>query len=1167
MSEKFDCFESLLDKSVEFEELYENAKKGNCPVNICGVTDSARAHIAFSLCKKLNKKLIFVSHSEAGLKNIRDDISYFFKEPALYFPERELLFYDIEAAGSDIKKERLKILDKIILENSNCNIVTTIQALLSPTADKKIYESNILYLKVGAEYELDVLSENMVNLGYFRVDAVEGQGQFSIRGGIFDYFPFYSDQPVRVEFFDTEIESIRLFDVDTQRTVSDINEARITPVYEEPLSEENRKLLTDKLDSLIKKYNKKTKLTDTDEKLLETLNRDLERIREKTYFPSIDKYLPFLKDEPATLIDYIGDDYIIFFDDPQKIRENALAFQSRFNDSVCDLLEKGVIAKSGFNYFLDYKTAVSRLSSMNLIGMSPLSNSGLDYKPKCILNFTVKSLNNYNGKLELLYDALKFYKNNKYQVIILSGGETRGKNLTKQLNEENITAIYKETLDAIPKEGQIFVCQGSLSRGFEYPLIRTVVISDKEIFGSSKKKKRTKNFSAKEKIQSFTDLNIGDYVVHQNHGIGKYVGIQRLTVSGVKKDYLKILYKGEDCLYVPTDQLNFIFKYTGSSAAVKLNRLGGQEWKKTKERVSASCKDMAEKLIALYAKRETLKGISFMPDTEWQRDFESAFPYEETDDQLKSVEEIKHDMEKSKPMDRLLCGDVGYGKTEVAMRAAFKAVMSGYQVVYLVPTTILANQHYSNFKQRMSGFGVNVAMLSRFVTPAAQKKTIEDLKRGYVDIVIGTHKLLNKNISYKKLGLLIIDEEQRFGVSHKERIKELKNEIDVLTLTATPIPRTLHMSLSGIRDMSILSMPPKDRYPVATYVLEYNSEIIKEAILKEISRGGQVYYLYNRVEGIERKAEEIKNHVPEARVVCAHGQMSQNQLESIMLDVLEGEIDVLVCTTIIETGLDIPNVNTIIIEDSERLGLAQLYQLRGRVGRSNRLAYAYLTYRKNKVLNEDAQKRLTAIRQFTEFGSGFKIAMKDLEIRGTGNVIGPQQSGNMEVVGYDLYCKLLKKAVLDLKGVKEEEDLETLADLSVNAYIPDNYISSHSQRIELYKRIAAIETKEDCLDVYDETLDRFGEVPGEVYNLMLISLIRFLASKKKFTEVKGLPEKLYLYFDADNPPDFSKCIEKVNEDKNIFIRNTKKPHIFYKLPNFNSDVDFLNGIYNFLDSI
>lgn len=1167
MTEEYNIFEHLLDESAEYDELYEAARRGNYPINLTGVSDAVRAHIAFSLCKKLNKRPIFVSYSEVSAKKILEDVNYFFQEKSMYFPERELLFYDIEAAGNDIKKQRLEILEKIISNEEKINIVTTIEALLSPTLSKKIYCDNVTCLKIGDEYELDFLSENLVNLGYTRVDLVEGCGQFSIRGGILDFFPFWSEQPFRIEFFDTEIESIRIFDVDTQRTVSDLDETKITPVYEEPLNAEIRSLLVEKLEVQRQRYLVKNELSEFEQASLEVLSRDIDRLNENTLFPSIDKYIPLINEIPSTLIDYLSDDYIIFFDDPIKIHESALAFENRFSDRVSDMLEKGIIFKNSFRYFLDYKNAISKLTSMNFIGMSALISSGLDFKPKYLLTFTVKSLNNYNGKLELLYDALRYYKNNKYRIVVLTGGETRGKNLTEQLNEENFSAVYKESFTELPAKGQVFVCRGDVSRGFEYPLIRTVVISDKEIFGLGKKKKRRERFSGKEKIQSFSDLCIGDYVVHQNHGIGKYVGIHRLTVSGVKKDYLKILYKGEDCLYVPTDQLKFIFKYTGGGGSVKLNRLDGQEWKKTKEKVSSSCKEMAEKLISLYAKRESLKGISFMKDSEWQKDFESAFPYEETDDQLRSVEDIKHDMESSKPMDRLLCGDVGYGKTEVAMRAAFKAVMSGYQVAYLVPTTILANQHFSNFKQRMSGFGVNIGMLSRFVSPASQKKVIDDLNRGVLDIVIGTHKLLNKNILYKKLGLLIIDEEQRFGVSHKEKIKELKNEIDVLTLTATPIPRTLHMSLSGIRDMSVLSTPPGDRYPVATYVLEYNSEVIKEAINKEISRGGQVYYLFNRVDGIERKTEELSLLLPDAKVVCAHGKMSETQLENIMMDVSEGEIDVLVCTTIIETGLDIPNVNTIIIEDSERLGLSQLYQLRGRVGRSNRLAYAYLTYRKNKVLNEDAQKRLMAIRQFTEFGSGFKIAMKDLEIRGTGNVIGPQQSGNMEVVGYDLYCKLLSKAVSELKGIEEQDETETLVDLAVNAFIPDSYISSHMQRIELYKRIASIETKEDLMDVYDETLDRYGDVPSEVHNLMMTALIRYTGSLKKFTEIKSVNFELFLYFESENPPDFEKCIEKISTCDDIFIRNTKKPHILYKMPKFKNDTALLNGIYHFLCEI
>ena len=1159
MADKKSLFEDILNESAEFEDICDAAKKGKFPIALGGVTDTVKSHIAYSLCKKLNKKLLFVTYSEANAKKLCEDCGFFFGEKICRFPDRELMFYDIEAAAGDIKKDRLTVVEKM-MSSKKPHIVTTISALNSPTVSKKLYESETLKLEVGEEYDLDFISEKMVSLGYKAVDMTEGRGQFSIRGGIFDFFPLWSELAVRIEFFDTEIESIRYFDIDNQRTVENINKTKITPVTEEVLTGDARKKLAEKLDALIKKEKER-------KKLCEILKKDSERIKEGISFPSSDKYIPFLNSETNTFFDYVDDEYIIFFDDPKRIKEAAESNESRFFDSVSDMLEREIIPKSSFEYFRKYKDFISETEKRKMISLSPLSVHSFDFKPCYISSLTVKSLNSYSGKIALLYDAVRYYKNNKYKTIILAGGKKRGLGLSAQLEAEGIRSSFSENADVLPEDGKVIITSGSLSKGFEYPLIRCVVISDKEIFGEGKAKKRASKFNKKDAIQSFSDLSVGDYVVHQNHGIGKYVGIQRLSVGGVKRDYLKILYKGEDCLYVPTEQLKMLFKYSGGSNAVHLNKLGGVEWKKTKERVSASCADMANKLIELYAKRAHLKGIEYLADTEWQRDFEASFPYDETEDQLKSVEEIKKDMESSKPMDRLLCGDVGYGKTEVAMRAAFKAVMSGYQVAYLVPTTILASQHYSTFKQRMNGFAVNVGMLSRFVPQSAQKKVIEDLKNGTVDIVIGTHKLLNKNIKYKKLGLLIIDEEQRFGVSHKERIKEMKNEIDVLTLSATPIPRTLHMSLSGIRDMSVLATPPQDRYPVATYVLEYNEDIIKEAIEKETMRGGQVFYLYNKVEGIEKKAHELQMLLPDLKIVAAHGKMTESQLENIMMDVSEGEIDVLVCTTIIETGLDIPNVNTIIIENSERLGLSQLYQLRGRVGRSNRLAYAYLTYRKDKVLNEDAQKRLTAVKEFTEFGSGFKIAMKDLEIRGTGNVVGPQQSGNMEVVGYDMYCKILSDAVAELKGEEKQEEIECLVDLPVDAFVPESYISSHRQRIELYKKISSIETKDDMLDVYDETLDRFGDVPPEVNNLMQTSLIRFVASRKKFTEVKGSKEDLKLYFSADNPPEFDKIVEKMKIDRKLSLKNVKKPYVCYKLEKAKNDFSYLNFVFEFINNL
>ncbi len=1166
-----DGFIKILDGLADFDEITEGLKKNQSPVSVMGVTDSVRTHLIFCACERLGKKALVVTSDEAHAKILFEDMKFFFPGNVLMFPNRDLLFHDIEAAAGDIKKQRLEVIDRLWKDKDSCCVVTTVESLLSATVPAFAYEERTLTLKVGDEIELDELCEIMTDFGYRREDMVEGRGQFSVRGGIFDYFPFWSETAFRIEFFDTMVDSVRKFHAETQRTISDDEEteARITPADELVTNREMRektvKALKRELERALKRES-----SEENSKLISSLKRDIERFEEGLTFPSKDKYIPFLYPERIhTILDYISDDYIVFIDDPARVSEMNKVLTSRLNDDLKDMLERGIIPSSNMKYRADYQTAVKELSEKMLVSLSPISHSSTEIKPKKLVNFTAKSLNNYNGKMEFFYDALNFYKKNKYRTVILAGSHRRAENLSRQLEDEGILCSLIDEFENIPEQGQIVVMHGGLNRGFEYPLIRTVVISDKEIFGQERKKKRRFKVDKKNKIDNFSDLNVGDFIVHQNHGIGQYVGIERLTVEGAQKDYLKILYKGGDSLYVPAEQLNLIYKHIGrDGAGAKLNRLGGQEWSRAKQRVKAACEDMAKELIELYAQRESIKGIQFDADTEWQRDFEAAFPYDETDDQLRSINEVKTDMEKSRPMERLLCGDVGYGKTEVAMRAAFKAVMSGYQVAYLVPTTILANQHYNNFRQRMKDYPVNIAMMSRFCTQTQQKAVAKGLKNGEIDIVIGTHKILQKAIQFKKLGLLIIDEEQRFGVGHKERIKEMKKEIDVLTLSATPIPRTLHMSMSGIRDMSIIAEPPGDRYPVATYVVEYDKDIIREAIVKEMGRGGQVYYLHNRVNGIEKVAAEIMKLVPEARVATAHGRMSEQELESVMLDVSEGEIDILVCTTIIETGLDIANVNTIIIEDADRLGLSQLYQLRGRVGRSNRLAYAYLTFRRDKVLNEDAQKRLRAISEFTEFGSGFKIALRDLEIRGTGNVIGPQQSGHMESVGYDMYCKLLAEAVGEMRGEAISAEIETSIDLPVSAYIPEEYITAHSQRLSAYKKIAAIETREDLSDAYDELLDRYGDVPETVNNLMEISLIRKCASEKKFTEIKGGKDRLNLYFSPENAPDLTNVIEMAGDYENcVSIKSGTKPRIVYRFAEEKSHSKYLNIIKEFIEKV
>lgn len=919
------------------------------------------------------------------------------------------------------------------------NAVLSVESLLHFVLPKNQFDSLSMSFSYGGVTDSSALPEKLSSMGYVRVDVVNLPGQFAIRGGIVDIYSPDALSPIRMELFGDDIDSLRSFDCETQISIEKLDEAKILPV-------------------------------------------NVESARE-------------------TMLSYAGDDYIIFTDEPARMSESAKAAEWEIGENIKTLSDKGVKTEL-YDCINRYSDIAREIEKRDSIALSSIGKSCPDWTIKKECEITAKGMSSYSGNIEFLVSDVKRWHDEGFKTVILAGSTSRAKKISEMLNERDVRASYEESPESL-SEKYITVMPGSITKGFEYPLDGYAVVSDREIFAAEKKKRRSPKSENTVKIRSADQLELGDYIVHRAHGIGKYLGIVRMKVSGVTKDYIKIEYRGEDFLYLPVGQLDAVSKYTGGeNKMVRLNRLGSNEWANAKRKVRQSVEEMAQKLVSLYAERAQMQGVAFGEDTPWQHDFENSFPYEETEDQLRSTMEIKKDMESTKPMDRLLCGDVGYGKTEVAMRAAFKAVMEGYQVAYLVPTTILASQHYQNFVERMKEFPITIRMLSRFSTPTQAKKTLKMLQTGECDIVVGTHKLLSKNVVFKKLGFLIVDEEQRFGVTHKEKIKEMKKNVDVLTLSATPIPRTLHMAMIGIRDMSVLSAPPSDRHPVQTYVLEYNEAVVKNAIEREVARGGQVYYLHNRVESIYGVAERIRRLVPDVRVGVAHGKMNESELDDVMMQVQEGEIDVLICTTIIETGLDIPNVNTIIIENADTLGLSQLYQLRGRVGRTNRLAYAYLTYRKNKILDDVAEKRLRAIREFTEFGSGFRIAMRDLEIRGAGNVLGPEQHGFMASVGYDMYCAILEEAVNEAMGKpKKPEKTETVIDLEVNAFIPDTYIPTSNLRIEAYKQIAGIQDMNDRYAVEGSFEDRYGEIPDETYALLEIQMLRVAAEEIGIKEI------------------------------------------------------------------
>lgn len=1108
--------QTLLEPLKEYSPIKEikyNIENERFPLHISGCADSQLVHAVQAVREQtIYKNMIIVTADEQKAKNIVDDYKMYDKK-VMYYPAKDLMFFSADIHGNLILNERLNFV-KSLLEGENITLVTTMEGLYDRLLPLESYRDNILEFEIGDIINLEKIQKQLVKLGYQRTGQVDMTGQFSVRGSILDIFPLTEDVPVRIDLWDDEIDSIKNFDVESQRSIENLESVKIYPATEYIIDSEKLEEGISKIKKECEKFSgklRKEMRTEEAHRINGIVSEFVEQITEYGGQGAIDSFITYMTNDTVSLLDYFDNkDTLIIYDEPKRILEKSETLEKEFNENMMHRLEKGYIMPGQIKLRYSYKDIFHKICNANTIITTTLEQKLNEIKIKDSIHVDARNMNSYNNSFELLVKDLKNYKKNGYKVVILTASKTRAVRLADDIRGYDIEAFYSDDMQRELKKGEIMISVGNVHKGFEYPYLKYAIISQSDIFGKERKKKNKKKSKySGEKIAGFSDLKIGDYIVHENHGMGIYRGIEKIEVDKIAKDYIKIEYANGGNLYILATQLDMIQKYSGADGRKpKLNKLGTAEWNKTKTRVRGAVKDMAEELVRLYSVRQQKEGFQCGPDTVWQNEFEEMFPYDETDDQLEAIQETKKDMESKKIMDRLICGDVGFGKTEVAIRAAFKAVQEGKQVAFLVPTTILAQQHYNTFSARMKDFAVNVELLSRFRTPAQQKQTITRLEKGMADIVIGTHRILSKDIKFKDLGLLIIDEEQRFGVAHKEKIKQLKNNIDVLALSATPIPRTLHMSLVGIRDMSVLEEPPVDRLPIQTYIMEYDDEMVREAINRELARDGQVYYVYNRVNNIDEIAAHISKLVPDANVAFAHGQMSERTLEKIMLEFIEGEIDVLVATTIIETGLDISNVNTMIIHDADQMGLSQLYQLRGRVGRSNRTSYAFLMYRRNKVLREVAEKRLKAIREFTELGSGIKIAMKDLEIRGAGNVLGAEQHGHMEAVGYDLYCKMLNEAVRLLKGEKEQEDFETTIDMNIDAFIPAGYIKNEAQKLSVYKRIAAIETEEECEDMQDELMDRYGDMPKAVNNLLDVALIKSMAHKAYITDVSVVGKKI-----------------------------------------------------------
>lgn len=1150
---------NALNHLKEFQTLDEAVQGRQLPAAVNGLSGVHKAAFIYTLCTNHHRRAFILAGDESEGQRLCDDLSAMGMHP-LVFPMRDFTFRDAEGASHEYEHQRIQTLARIL--NGECDaVITCLDAALQYAIPPEELRKRTVTISAGQSIPMEQVVSALLACGYERAAQIDGTGQFSQRGGILDIFTPDASNPVRLEYWGDEIDTLSLFDLETQRRTESIDKLTIAPAVEALI--DDPQILSKKIQKLASTLRGKAA-----PKAKEILFAQAEKLEQGVHLGCADKFFPLLYTQTATLFDYRTEDMLLFVSEGAKVKDRARSTAFQWGEDLKDYLEEGVLCRGLDTYSADWTYALGQFSH-DTVYLDTFARGSYDTPIRTLIGVTARQLSVWGGSTQLLEEDLRNMLHNKWSCVVLAGNERSARTVTADLQAAGLPVAYLDNPQTIQR-GTVVVTSGALSAGMEFPgAFFGLITHGRLLTAKQRKPKRAKN---SQEIYSIAELQPGDYVVHASHGIGVFEGIHKIDMHGVVKDYIKLKYAKGDTLYVPVTQLDMVSKYIGprEDASVKLNRLGGTEWQKTKARVRTAVKDMAKELIKLYADRMQAKGHAFFQDNEWQRDFESHFEFDETEDQLRCIEEIKNDMEREAPMDRLLCGDVGFGKTEVALRAAFKCVCDSKQCALLVPTTILAWQHFQTVTRRMEGFPVRIELLSRFRTPKQQEEIIRRLKRGEVDMIVGTHRLVSKDVKFKDLGLVIIDEEQRFGVAQKEKLKSLCNNVDVLTLSATPIPRTLNMALSGIRDMSVIEEAPHDRHPVQTYVLEHDNAVINEAIRRELRRGGQVYYLHNDVASIERTAARIQAQIPEARVGFGHGKMAENELSEVWRKLLEHEIDVLVCTTIIETGVDVPNANTLIIENADRMGLSQLHQIRGRVGRSSRRAYAYLTFTPNKVLSEISQKRLSAIREFTEFGSGFKIAMRDLEIRGAGNILGGEQHGHMETVGYDMYLRLLSEAISREKGEDVQEyGQECLVDMQIQAHIPDRYIENLSQRLEIYRRIADIRTRDDALDVTDELIDRFGEPPESVNGLIEVALLRNLASGLGISEVKQRDDCLLLYkpgFSLKNSADMAQMAALTSTlKKRVTLNASGKPYISVKIVSPMTPLDVLGETLNLME--